>query len=78
MWLKGNLLERGIEPAKIHDLNELDRKLTPRSGLKEEDLLYLTSERSPFFYGAEDLVPDKSYNQEDSDRCLAVLAALGI
>jgi HEPN domain-containing protein len=78
LWLKGKHLELGIEPAKIHDLNALSRRLPIPSGISEDDLLYLTSERIPSFYGADDVIPDQAYTEEDGNRCLAILAKIGI
>lgn len=78
LLLKGRLLEENIEPAKIHDLNELDRKLKKRSGLSEEDLLFLTVERIPSFYGAEDVIPDQAYSAEDGERCVRILETVNL
>gem|GEM_PF-3148263 len=77
LWMKGKLLQQGVEPAKIHDLNELDRKLLVPSGIDEDDLLF-TAQRIPAFYGADDLIPDETYTDNDSGRCVAALEKVGI
>ncbi|PWU21113.1 MAG: hypothetical protein C5B49_03100 [Bdellovibrio sp.] len=78
LWLKGRILESGVEPAKIHDLMQLDQRLPKPSGLSNEDLLFLTTERIPAFYGAEDIIPDKAYAVEDGERCLRCLDKVGL
>lgn len=78
LWMKGRLMQQGVQPAKIHDLNELDRKLASSSGISEEDLLFISVQRIPSFYGADDLIPDETYSDADSQRCIAALEKIGI
>ncbi len=79
LYIKGKLLEKGIEPAKTHDLNQLASGLDPSELSKQESIFeFLTGERIPSFYGAEDFIPDQSYVEQDSLRCLALLRNLGL
>ncbi len=56
---------------KTHECLELYFK-----GVPGEILDYLSTERIPSFYGADDLIPDETYGPEDAERGLRVLDAL--
>lgn len=76
LLFKSKLLQKGIEPAKTHDLVDLADHLDLGTKVSEEDLVFLTQERIPAFYGAVDFIPDETYGQQDADRCLGILNAL--
>lgn len=78
MYLKGKLIEKGVEPAKTHDLKGLAAVLGGLSSVTPEQLDALTAERIPAFYGGSDLIPDEHYTQEDSDNCISILRAVGL
>ncbi|MGK5085473.1 HEPN domain-containing protein [Bdellovibrionota bacterium FG-1] len=79
LYIKGKLLEKGIEPAKTHDLNQLASGLNSPALCSLESIFeFLTGERIPSFYGAEDFIPDQSYVEQDSLRCLEALKTLGL
>lgn len=78
LFLKAGLLQQGIEPAKSHDLALLAQPLKKSVAINEADLDFLTEQRIPAFYGAEDFIPDQEYALEDSDRCLNILRAVGL
>lgn len=73
LLVKHRLLERGIEPAKTHNIQELAKRLEQKIPISSEDLFYLSEERIPSFYGAEDFIPDQNYDESDGERCLAIL-----
>lgn len=74
LCLKGRLLIKGIEPAKVHDLVMLAQGLGENPGIVDMELDFLTQERIPAFYGASDFVPDESYDK--SDGCLSILKTM--
>lgn len=76
LFFKSRLLKKGIEPVKTHDLVALGSHLDIDAKVLEEDLVFLTQERIPAFYGAADFIPDESYEQQDADRCLRILRIL--
>ena len=79
LFLKSKLIALGIEPAKTHDLRFLAEPL--KSTLPVDiaaGLDFLTSERIPSFYGADDFIPDEAYEVGDSERALEVLQKLGL
>ena len=78
MYLKGKLLEKGIEPAKTHDLKGLAAAIGGLPGVTPDQLDVLTAERVPSFYGAHDVIPDEDYTSEDSDSALSILRAAGL
>ena len=78
LYLKGCLLEMGIEPAKTHDLVMLARDAGGIPGVSEDWLDYLVQQRIPAFYGAADMIPDEVYSEEDGSRCMTILAALNL
>ncbi|MGK5088313.1 HEPN domain-containing protein [Bdellovibrionota bacterium FG-2] len=79
LFLKSKLIAKGIEPAKTHDLRFLAEPLkTELPADVFPGLDFLTSERIPSFYGADDFIPDEAYEVSDSERALEVLQKLGI
>lgn len=78
LLLKGRLPEKGIEPAKTHDLRELAEQVGGLTGVSHQDLDQLTQERIPAFYGGADFVPDLEFDQEDGERCLRILSVAGL
>lgn len=78
LWLKAALLELGMEPAKTHNLLELSNHLPHFTTLTNEDLIFLSEERIPSFYAADDFIPDQQYSKEDGERCLKILSLLGL
>lgn len=76
LYLKALLLQDGIEPAKSHDLSALAMPITSKISLTEADLDFLTEQRIPSFYGADDFIPDQEYSEEDALRCLTILKLL--
>ena len=42
------------------------------------DLLFISAQRIPAIYGANDLIPDQTYTDNDSGRCVAALEKVGI
>lgn len=77
LYLKSLLLIQGIEPAKSHDLAALATPLGDQVKIAEADLDFLTEQRIPAFYGADDFIPDQEYTEEDAARCLAIIASIG-
>ncbi len=45
----------------------------PKVGIEEADLDFLTEQRIPAFYGADDFIPDQEYGEEEALRCFAFL-----
>lgn len=83
LLLKGKLLEKGIEPAKTHDLRDLfDFIPQPLEAtfakVSMDDLVYLSEERIPSFYGGSDFIPDQIYDQNDGLRCVSILKMFGL
>lgn len=79
MLLKAKILQQGLEPAKTHDLRDLAGILHGEKlpvGMAE--LIYLSEERIPAFYGSADFIPDKEYDQQDGDRCRGILEKFGL
>lgn len=77
-WVKAKLLSKEIEPAKSHDLNSLFDAAGECETVLAKDLEFLTQERIPSFYGADDFIPDEEYTAEDSERCLQILRKVGL
>lgn len=76
LFFKSKILERGIEPAKTHDLRDLYELVSDwPSPVDETELAYLSEERIPSFYGSGDMIPDEEYDRSDSDRCHRILKA---
>jgi len=79
LFLKGKLLQEGIEPTKSHDLRDLAGLLNDYAvPVDLSELEFLSEERIPSFYGGADFIPDQEYEQSDSDRCIPVLKKFGL
>lgn len=76
LFLKGKILALGIEPAKTHDLAELASLLPQPGQIAIIDLEFLSGERIPSFYGANDFIPDQEYDNDDAERCIKILNLL--
>jgi HEPN domain-containing protein len=63
-------------PAKSHDLTALAAPLVPAIQIPEAELDFLTQQRIPAFYGADDFIPDQEYTESDGLRCLTILQKL--
>ena len=68
----------GREPAKIHDLLTLSQGLILPNGITKEDLVFLSEERIPSFYGGSDFVPTEEYDEVEALRCLEILKIFGL
>lgn len=78
LLLKSRLLQKGIEPAKTHDLLSLAKVLGAPLPVTEQELSFLTEARIPSFYGADDFIPDQHYQTVDSQKALNILRAFGL
>lgn len=76
LWAKSKLVFIGVEPAKTHDLHSLLSPLPKPHPVNNEDLDYLTQQRIPSFYGANDFIPDEEYTVKDGERCLKIIDQL--
>ncbi len=78
LLFKSKLLQKGREPAKTHDLRDLQQALGESLSVNALDLVFLSEERIPSFYAGMDFIPDEEYTREDAERCLNVLRTLSL
>ena len=79
-YAKKCLVGDGFGPVKKTRGAQRDREDDQAFRVPAEgsDLLFISVQRIPAFYGADDLIPDQTYTDNDSGRCVAALEKVGI